>query len=387
MPSSWQDRSPPEDRADVVVLGIAARGLAAAARRAGLRAVALDLFGDEDTRALAVETVALRRHPGFAIDPGELFAQLDIHAGRTLPVVLGAGFEHAPQIVGALAARYRLAGCGPDTLARLKEPAAFERLLADLGIPHPRLFHGAAPEGVRALEKQVGGAGGAHVRPATLARGEGWYLQEQVEGRSVSALFLGDARTARLLAFSEQWCAPAEGTPFRYGGAAGPIRLDDGIARDVADALSRLVEASGLVGLASADLMVGEAGWSLLEINPRPGATLDIFDRPPLPPLLRLHLDACAGRLPELALLAPGAGVEARAAGVLYAPAAFDMRLDPLPDWVADRPRYGTRFDAGEPVCTVLAAGHDTIDARETLSRRMDHLWRALTTADRQAAE
>ncbi len=87
-------------------------------------------------------------------------------------------------------------------------------------------------------------------------------------------------------------------------------------------------------------------------------------------------------------MLAPGDGVEVRAAGVLYAPAAFiEMRLDALPGWVADRPSQGTRIEAGEPVCTVLAAGHDLTEARGQLARRMDRIWRELSTASRKAAE
>ncbi len=44
-------------------------------------------------------------------------------------------------------------------------------------------------------------------------------------------------------------------------------------------------------GLASADFLVNGDEALLLEINPRPGATLDIFDCGATP-LLRLHLEA-----------------------------------------------------------------------------------------------
>lgn len=371
-----------------MLVGIAARGMAASARRAGLRAIALDLFGDEDTRALAQDVVRLRRRDGLlAFDPTDLEDQLDRHAGRDTPVVLGTGFEDAPDLVARLAARFRLAGSGADTIARLKEPFAFARLLAELGIPHPPVFAGRAPEGVHTLEKRIGGSGGGHVRPATEAHGEGRYLQQYMEGRTVSALFLGNGRAARLLAFSEQWCDPTPDAPFRYGGCAGPLELEPDLVREVGAALSRLTADAHLKGLASADLVIGAGSWHLIEINPRPGATLDILDASPLPPLLRLHLDACAGMLPDLPLLVPGAGAATRAAGLLYAPAATEIRPDALPAWVADRPPRGTRIAAGEPVCTVLATGRDISEARAILARRMDHLWRALSTTSRVAAE
>ena len=387
MLSRSPDPSQLEDVVDVVIVGIAARGLAAAARRAGLRALVFDLFGDDDTRALAVEAIPLRRVGGLHIDSDDLFEQLSIHAGPDLPVVLGTGFEDAPGMVERLQRGFRLIGSGPQTVAALKEPLMLDALLTDLAVPHPRLFADAVPDGVATLEKRVGGSGGDHVRPASKAHGKGWYLQERIEGRSVSALFLGNGTDARLLAFSEQWTAPAPDAPYRYGGAAGPVRLAPAVEAEVEAALKGIVAATGLVGLASADLIVGDTGWNLIEINPRPGATLDVFDHPPLPPLMELHVAACEGRLPALPVLDPGAVGEVRAAAIFYAPCPFEVRLDPLPDWIADRPAQGTRIEEGEPVCTVLATGNDINDARENLARRTDHLWRALSKARRKAAE
>lgn len=387
MPLRSPGLSPPRDAIDVVLVGIAARNLAGAARRAGLGALVLDLFADEDTRALAVEAIPLRRSNGLCLDPDDLHEQLAVHAGPGVPIVLGAGFEDMPETLERLQRDFRLLGNSARTVAALKEPVMLDRTLTGLGIPHPRLFADVAPEGVAALEKRIGGSGGGHIRPARRVRGEGWYLQEKVEGRSVSALFLGNGHDARLLAFSEQWSAPTPDAPYRYGGAAGPIRLEDGVEAEVAVALAAIVAATGLIGLASADLIVGAAGWSLLEINPRPGATLDVFDRPPLPPLLRLHIEACEGRLPDLAVLDPTMVEAVRAAGVFYAPQPFEVGLDPLPEWIADRPAPGMLIEEGEPVCTVLATGHDITSAREALARRTDHLWRALGTARRKAAE
>ena len=53
----------------------------------------------------------------------------------------------------------------------------------------------------------------------------------------------------------------------------------------------RIVAATGLRGLASADLLVDGADWWLTEINPRPGATLDVLDRRGTP-LLAAHIAA-----------------------------------------------------------------------------------------------
>ncbi len=51
------------------------------------------------------------------------------------------------------------------------------------------------------------------------------YYQERVEGRAVSALFVGNGSRARVLGFSEQWTAPiaAQPLPLWRRGAAGRL--------------------------------------------------------------------------------------------------------------------------------------------------------------------
>lgn len=393
MPSGLQGRSSPREAPapdgfrTLVVAGISARGLAGAACRAGYRPVALDLFCDQDTRELAAAAAMVRRRGGFSFDSNDFMQQLTAHAARGLPVVLGSGFEDAPELAGRIARDFEVIGNGADQLRRLKDPAALDALLTALAIPHPRLFPGAAPAGTAALEKRIGGSGGWHVTPAARARGPGWYLQERLAGDPVSVLFLGNGRRARLVAFSLQWASPTADAPFRYGGAAGPIAVPAAIAREVAQALDALVAATGTVGLMSADLLLTAPGWSLIEINPRPGATLDIFDHPPLPPLLQLHLDACRGVLPDIAPLVPGAGISAHAAAVLYAPEAIEISAEPLPAWTADRPMPGTRIEANDPLCTVRASADTAEAARAAVTEQMDELWRALLRSRRTATD
>jgi hypothetical protein len=103
------------------------------------------------------------------------------------------------------------------------------------------------------------------------------------------------AGAPRAIAISAQWPDPAPGNPFRYGGAVAPTDLPPAVARRLIDAAEAVASAAGLVGLGSADFLVdGEGGFTLLEINPRPGATLDILDRPGAPP--RAHRLRAASR-------------------------------------------------------------------------------------------
>jgi len=132
------------------------------------------------------------------------------------------------------------------------------------------------------------------------------------------------------------------------------------------DAARAIVEANGLVGLNSVDFLVDGADWHLIEVNPRPGATLDIFDDEK-GSLFTLHLQACRGLLPSERLRFSGAA----AAAIVYA--RRDLPSMPefdWPDWTADRQPPGTAIAAGAPICTVLARANDPAEARQLVMHR-----------------
>mgnify|MGYP001077482982 CR=1 FL=1 len=385
---TWSDEPRPDEPC-VLIAAVSGRALAAAARRAGYAPLVADLFGDCDTRALAARAERVPGSLGRGPDGPALRAALARLAAGRAPVglVYGSGFERRPALLRALARHHPLLGNAPETVARLKDPFAFAELCRACAVPHPPVALEAGPpetgEGAW-LEKRAGGAGGSHVRPARRRRVRPpRYLQRKAAGRPVSALFLGDGAASRILGFSEQWAAPAPGEPYRYGGAAFPAATAPHTAA-LAAAVERLSHAAGLVGLNSADFLLREDGFDLLEINPRPGATLDLFADTPA--LFAWHLEACRGRLPAPAPAPAPASTQAppgaAAASVVYAPRDFVLAADfSWPDWAADRQPPGP-VAGGAPFCTVLARAPDVLDAREQLQRRMVQIL-ALTEARR----
>ncbi|WP_247893324.1 ATP-grasp domain-containing protein [Azospirillum endophyticum] len=370
----------PKTVPEMVVVALSARALAASACRGGRRVVAFDLFADADTAAMAHSCLALPS-PRLSIPGAALRRALAVPELHRLPLVYGAGFEDHPDLLAALALDRPVIGNGAETVKRLKTPMVFAALLARLGIPHPEIAASPPADPGGWLIKRAGASGGAHIRPAASRLPAGHYAQRRMAGRPVSLLFLADGRRAMPVGFSRQWVAPAAGQPYRYGGAVGPLppSLCGATGAAMIVAASRITAAVGLVGLNSADFLAGPAGWCLLEINPRPGATLDLFDRPPMPSLLDLHLAACAGEL--AAELPPLAGC--RAAMVVYASAPVPLpdRLR-WPDWTADRPRTPALIPAGAPLCTVIADGPDMLEARRLAGRRARGLCLRLALAE-----
>jgi predicted ATP-grasp superfamily ATP-dependent carboligase len=197
-------------------------------------------------------------------------------------------------------------------------------------------------------------------------------------GVPVSALFLAAGGHAELIGFSAQWSSPTPGKPYRYGGAVQPAPLAATMEASLAACLDRLADAAALVGLNSADFLVDGDRYWLLEVNPRPGATLDIFE-PPRGSLFARHMSACVGSLATAPCEDGGAkaGAKSRAKSRAKAAAIVYAEVDILsfpaldwPDWTADRPCPASAVPAGEPLCTVYACGPTACAAKVLADER-----------------
>jgi predicted ATP-grasp superfamily ATP-dependent carboligase len=389
----------PNSAGFLLIAAISGRALATAARRAGYRPLVADFFCDTDTVALAERTRMLPGDLQHGIDTSRLVDALRQLAGKDQPaaLVLGSGFEREPDIVDEVARHFPLAGNGGAAIRRVKDPQALAEDCAELGIPHPEFCLDVPPDPENWVVKTAGGAGGSHVgrangtefrslvsaAPSTtlrvpLLRKRGRiqaephrYFQRFVAGQSVSALFIGDGDGARVIGFSRQWTSPAPGAPYRYGGAVRLRRVEREDSAAIAGWLDGLARRAGLVGLCSADFIRNGDGYHLVEINPRPGATLDIFDSSAAP-LMEAHLRAARGE----AYAVPSFD-DAMASMIAYATAPVANFPDiAWPDWTADHQSPGTRLVAGDPVCTVFARGPNAAATRRTVQTQVKELQR-----------
>jgi predicted ATP-grasp superfamily ATP-dependent carboligase len=228
-------------------------------------------------------------------------------------------------------------------------------------------------------------------------RPDDWIWQRKAPGRPWSVALLIDETGCRLLGVSRQligsrWTAAK---PFHWCGGLDldPAILPDRIARPL-DALGRgLAAASGLRGLVGVDLLIdARGGITLLEINPRPTASMELIERATSLPLAAAHL-AAAGLGPPIAQPPDLRRQHHWAKAILFARRSLSFtdltadRLDALAaTWTAedgwsaaaDLPTQPQTIPAGRPVCTVFAAGPSPARALRELGRRMRHLRRLL---------
>jgi predicted ATP-grasp superfamily ATP-dependent carboligase len=152
----------------LVVAGLSVRVLAEAARAGGFVVIALDLFGDRDTRRASREWRAIGDPAHLRIDPAALRTALAEAA--LLPDVAGwvpaGGFEDAPDLLEAGGPALPCLGTTAGAVRRLRRPAEFFGVLDRLGLAHPPITHAPPAQAEGWLAKRGGGCGGLHVRSA-----------------------------------------------------------------------------------------------------------------------------------------------------------------------------------------------------------------------------
>jgi predicted ATP-grasp superfamily ATP-dependent carboligase len=357
------------DRPAIIVVAHSARALASSAKRAGFAPLSIDVFGDDDTREMSLAAIKLEGglSDGLTLEKVEDAAKTLTCAYNPIGLVYGSGFEHQPETIAALSRMIHVFGNEASTVKRAKDPHALAQLCDAIGIPHPTVLFAPPDEPEDWLVKRRGGAGGAHIRAATATSTASTdrYFQRRVAGENISALFVANGKGARIIGFSVQWSAPTPESPYRYGGAAGPIDVGAALAQEIECAVAGIASELCLVGLNSADFVVSPDAVWLIDINPRPGATLDVFE-PDEGSLLEVHVAGCEGRL------MPAPTYSARkSAEIVYAPCDFiSYEKRSWPEWAADRPSPGTRVAAGDPLCTALASGATVDFARICANER-----------------
>ncbi len=181
-----------------------------------------------------------------------------------------------------------------------------------------------------------------------------------MEGTLGSACFLADGRDAYLLGLTRQYAGVAAlgAGQFTWCGNV-TLRGEEPLNTLISDAVQCLVRTCGLVGMNGIDFIVGPEGPVLLEVNPRPPASFELFERQLGVNAFFPHVDGCQGRLPAR-LPRPSSGL-AWGKGILYA--CRELSVGDTAGWeaqgIVDIPRLDEIIPAGGPICTVLASEVD----------------------------
>lgn len=336
-----------------LVIAASARVLTESGRKGNLPVLAIDQYADEDTQRAshALERVT-SLDGGFSSDRLQKTIERLDPDGQS-EVILGGGLDSHPEQIQAIARERTLLGNSPRLFMQLKDPESCFKLLDDLAIPYPEISWTYPADPSSWLLKTGCSEGGKGVRfPAHDQAASGEYYQRRLAGSTYSVLFLANGNDLRIIGFNTLQTIAVGKTPFLFAGAMNFTDLGRNIQRVVAGFALKLVRKTGLVGLNSMDFMIDPLkGPLVLEINPRPSATMALYDRDAPFGLLQAHIQAIGGSLMPVPIT-----TQARAFHVVLARRSLVIPESLVwPSWCHDRPAKGTSVRTNTPFCTVEA--------------------------------
>ncbi len=396
----------------LLVIGASCRAAAWSAQRAGLRVMALDLFGDRELQQRA-EWRAIESYPDSIIR--------QVQALPAAPVVLVGGMENHPTIVEGIEQDRLVAGGGSEMLRQFRSLANWQRwaggnpAFPEIGFPASVTEADSLPlPSPRAgwLWKSYRSAGGLGVQrwngEPNLDFAHG-YLQRRIVGQPLGITFGCTPRQSWVLGVTRNWLssqvqkklgAEASAPLHAYGGSSGLVRLAPRLRHALCGWMQGIAAELDYQGIIQADFVLSPRGrLYLLEFNSRWTASLELIELVSGLPMMSLYLEP--GLLAELGAR-PASGEEpcemsSRVAlkAIVYASqpllvtpqlseammgAEFAARWrqpgDTCLGW-ADIPMPATRLEAGLPLATILATGDHGDSAR--LWQQARELWNAWT--------
>jgi uncharacterized protein len=331
----------------ILVIASSGRMLAQAAKKAGLKPLVIDLFADLDTRDYATAFYQIPSLTGQHLAPA---VDYFINRYSVSHVIYGSGFENYPESLYYLNSRLIILGNPPDTFVKLHNKPEFFSLLDALNIAYPDVVFNAPQKAGNWLVKPMQGQSGAGIKRFINDNNanSAVYWQKYQAGTQHSVLFLANGQALQVLGFNTQWTICLnESEEFIFSGITNSSKLSIEHKALVTDWLNKIVPFLRLKGLNSLDFIQSGERSYLLEINPRPSASMQLYNAD----LLIRHIKASQGELSDYYFVQDSTS----AYHIVYAdqdvliPEAFQW-----PYWCMDLPRPGSLIHKGQPVCSII---------------------------------
>lgn len=262
----------------ILIIASSGRMLAQAAKNAGLKPLVIDLYADLDTRIYAFD---FKQIP--ALSPDYLAPAVDyfIHHYAVTQCLYGSGFEQHPDSLYYLQTRLTLLGNSAESFIRLQNKIDFFATLNKLDIRHPETIFTQPDDKQNWLIKPMQGQGGVGIQrlrktnPGLYSR---MYWQKYQTGTSYSVLFLANGQQCQVIGFNSQWTIRLNKTDeFIFAGIINHYQLTETCQARIINWLTKLVPVFNLTGLNSLDFIQHNEHSYVLEINPRPSASMQLY--------------------------------------------------------------------------------------------------------------
>ena len=357
----------------ILIIANSGRMLAQAALDAGFKPLVIDLFADSDTQRYAADFVQVA---SLALDDLAPAAEHFISRYAVKHLIYGSGFEQYSESLGYLAERLLLVGNSVESFTNVQDKQCFFSALKQLDIPFPEVsFTAPAFNKNSWLVKPLQGQGGIGIRRyCEDETGAPIYWQRLISGTPHSVLFLADGCDAQIVGFNRQWVDETNHSDhFVFSGVINSTDLLAEHKALMSQCLQKLVPLFSLKGLNSLDfIQTPDQQFFVLEINPRPSASMQLYDSD----LLIRHIDSCRG---ELSPLPPQKHYTAYQ--IVYAP--YDITIPEAFIWpqeCVDLSNVGVTCRKGQPICSIIAHHEQADLLMDTLKIKQYNLLKGLNS-------
>ena len=337
----------------ILIIASAARMLAQAAKNAELQPLVIDLFADLDTQTYAIDFKQINTFTVESLAPALNYF---IRRYSVNQCIYGSGFEQHPESLCYLQTRLTLIGNTYETFIRLQNKVDFFAVLDNLNIPHPETLFTPPNDSQDWLIKPNTGQGGVGIqryRNTNQGLNSNIYWQKYQHGSQHSVLFLANRKQVQIIGFNTQWTARlSNNEEFIFAGIINYCELSEVYQTQIINWLTKLVPEFKLNGLNSLDFIHADGQSYLLEINPRPPASMQLYDAD----LLRRHIRTASPVEDWQSCLQPPAQSAYTGYQIIYA--QQDIQIPDSYIWennTMDIPIAGAMCKTGQPICSIIA--------------------------------
>lgn len=357
------------DISRVLLAGASVRAAAESAHAAGYQVIAVDLFADSDTQDVAT-CEAIQNYPD---DIASLI-------GKYQPdgVCITGALENYPDLIQRIRCQTNLLAPPTPLLAKIREPKLLSSLLSQAGFHYPEIGQSSNSQVKRWLLKPYQSAAGHRIQfhQPTEQVPDTHYFQEYIEGKSMGANFLIQSNQAILLGTVEHITSHDN---FEFHGAivsSVPPTVEHDLLR-----LGTLLNHLGLRGLLGVDfLLTDDNQITILEINPRYTASMELLEPRWQAPLLEYHIKAFTEHpFPIQATADAYLDQLVHGKRIVYANQSLHIDLHQLHAFqqvaaqssaiLSDIPQVGNTIETGHPVLTIRTSSKSLQQTQNDLAR------------------
>ena len=347
--------------------------LAQYVKNIGYTPLVIDCFCDQDTQVLAldcklVKTLALEF---VKVAFFELNQQYTINH-----FVYGSGFERYTNSLKFLQQELCVLGNSWEVFSLIQDKSYFFSKLKQLKIPFPEISFQRPDEKDGWLIKPMQGEGGIGIKIYQVLEkpSVSSYWQKYQDGIPMSVLFVANGSEYEVIGFNQQLFSKIADNEFVFTGVINQPEVTEVISEIVIRWLDLLVSEYRLKGINSLDFIVNDDNCFMLEVNARPSASLQLYDRH----LFTEHIASCIdGRLSEMNI-----------SKTYHVYQVFFADIDIViseaikwPLWVVDIPQRGSLINTGMPICSIIACGKNDRQVEESLLLRQQIIKKLIQVA------